>query len=61
MTKPKAKKKPPTEDEAQSRRFLEMARELEASDGGLSPTDAEKAFDALLSSVVEAKVQKPAS
>lgn len=46
MTKPKAKK-PPTEDEAQSRRFLEMARELGASDGGVSPTDAERAFDRL--------------
>jgi len=48
MTNPKAKKKPPSEDEAQSRRFLEMTRELEASDGGLSSTDAEAAFERLM-------------
>lgn len=53
MTNPKAKK-PPTEDEAQSRRFLEMARELEA-DGGLSPTDAEREFDRLLGKAAPAK------
>ncbi len=55
MTKPRAKK-PPTEDEAQSRRFLEMARELEASDGGLSPTDAEKAFERLIGAAAPSKL-----
>jgi len=47
MTKTKGKK-PPLEDQDQSRRFLEAARDLETSDGGLSPTDAEKAFERLM-------------
>jgi len=54
-----AKAKTPTpklEDEAQSRRFVEMARELE-SDGGLSPTDAEKRFEALFRSAVKSKAE----
>lgn len=59
MTKAKAKRPPPTEDEAQSRRFLEMARELGASDGGLSPTDAEAAFDRLLAKAAPAKKPDP--
>lgn len=42
------KKSPPTEDADQSRRFLETARELEA-DGGLNPTDGERAFERLVS------------
>lgn len=50
-------KKPPPklEDEEQSRRFLEAARELETGDGGLSPTDAEKAFESLLTKVAPPK------
>ena len=45
---PKTPKKPPKdEDEAQSRRFLETVRAIEA-DGGLSPTGGEKAFEQLL-------------
>jgi chorismate mutase len=42
------------EDADQSRRFLEMARELEA-DGGLSPTEAEGAFDRLFKAAVPKK------
>lgn len=41
------KKPPADEDEAQSRRFIDLARELEA-DGDLSPTEGEKAFERLL-------------
>lgn len=52
MVKPK---KPPLEDEDQSRRFLEAAREIEA-DGGLSPTDAEGAFERLLGKAAPAKL-----
>lgn len=52
-------KKPPTEDEAQSLRFLEMARELEAGDGGRSPTDAESILDALVRTGLPAKHEKP--
>jgi hypothetical protein len=60
MTKPKAATpKPKLEDEAQSRRFVEMARELEASDGGLSPTDAEKAFERLLSKASPVRTRPP--
>ena len=42
-------KKPssPEEDEEQSKRFLETARELEAA-GELDPTEAETAFERLL-------------
>lgn len=41
------KKPPPDEDEAQSRRFIDLARELEA-DGDLSPTEGEGAFERLV-------------
>lgn len=43
------KKKSPLrdEDEAQSKRFLDLARELEAA-GDLSPTDVEENFERLL-------------
>jgi hypothetical protein len=43
------KKKPPIPDEdlAQSQRFLDLARELEAA-GELSPTEDGKAFEDLL-------------
>lgn len=44
-----ASKKAPKgdEDEAQSKRFLNLVRELEAA-GDLSPTEAEGLFDALV-------------
>jgi hypothetical protein len=42
------KKPPPDEDQAQSQRFIEAARALE-TDGELSPTGAEEAFERLLS------------
>jgi len=41
------KKPPPDEDEAQSRRFLEAARAIEA-DGGLSPTEGQEALERLM-------------
>ena len=40
-------KKPPHEDQEQSRRFIEAAREIEA-DGGLSPTEADMQLDAIV-------------
>lgn len=40
------KKPPPDEDEAQSKRFLDLAKELEAA-GDLSPTEGEEAFERL--------------
>ena len=48
MAKTPKPKKPPDEDEAQSRRFLETAKALEDA-GELSPTGAEEAFESLLS------------
>jgi hypothetical protein len=45
-----AKKPPkpkPDEDEAESQRFIEAAKALEA-DGGLSPTGAEEEFERLM-------------
>ena len=42
--KPTRKKPPQEEDEAQSRRFLELGSELEAA-GELSPTDDGNAFE----------------
>ena len=44
-----AKKKPPLRDEdpTQSKRFLDLASELEA-DGDLSPTEGEGAFERLV-------------
>ena len=50
-------KKPPLEDEDQSRRFLEAAREIEA-DGGLNPTDAEKVFERLVGVAAPAVLPK---
>lgn len=46
MAKPK---KPPSRDEdpAQSKRFLDLASELEAA-GDLSPTESEEAFERLV-------------
>lgn len=41
------KKPPPDEDEAQSKRFLDLARELEAA-GDLSPTEGNEAFERLV-------------
>lgn len=41
------KKRPPDEDEAQSRRFIEAARALEAT-GGLDPLEGEQEVDRLL-------------
>lgn len=51
-----AAKKPPPRDEdpEQSKRFLDLARELEA-DGDLNLTDAEKKFDELLGRVAGEK------
>lgn len=43
----KKKHKPPNEDEAQSKRFTDLARELEAA-GDLSLTDAEKRLGKLM-------------
>lgn len=42
----KAKPKNPDEDEAQSKRFLDLAGELEAA-GDLNPTEGEKALERL--------------
>lgn len=57
----KASKKPPPkdEDEAQSRRFLEAARAIEA-DGGLSPTEGEAALERLMGMAAPAK-KRPAT
>jgi hypothetical protein len=44
MAKPK--KPNPVEDEAQSKRFLDLAHELEAA-GELSPTESGEAFERL--------------
>jgi hypothetical protein len=41
------KKPPPEEDEAESQRFMDLARELEAG-GDLSPTEGESAFERLV-------------
>jgi len=48
------KKKPPTEDPEQSRRFLDLARELEDA-GELIPTDGEKAFERAMGRIAPAK------
>ena len=48
------KKPPPVEDEAQSRRFLDLAHELEAA-GELSPTDDGKALEQVIRHVLPAK------
>jgi hypothetical protein len=50
------KKKPPPgdEDEAQSKRFLDLASELEAA-GDLSPTEGEEAFERLVEKALPPK------
>jgi hypothetical protein len=55
-----AKKKPPPrdEDEAQSKRFLDLVRELEVG-GDLSPTEAEGLFDALVEKALPEQRPKP--
>ncbi len=52
------KKPPPDEDEDQSQRFLEAAEAAEA-DGGLSPTEAEEAFEVLMSKAAPKKPHPP--
>ena len=54
-TKPK---RPKLEDEAQSQRFIEAAQELEAA-GGLSPTEAEEAFEEAVAKVLPEARPKP--
>jgi len=52
MAKPKAKGPPPRdEDPAQSKRFLDLASELEAA-GDLSPTEGERAFERAFDKIV---------
>jgi len=48
------KKRPPDEDEAQSRRFIEAAREIETN-GGLSPDEAERELERLMVRAPKAK------
>jgi hypothetical protein len=48
------KKPPPDEDEAESRRFIEAARAIEA-DGGLSPTEGEAALARILTKAAPAR------
>lgn len=50
----KPKPKPKDEDEAQSARFIETAKALEA-DGELNPIGAEEAFERLLSKAAPPK------
>lgn len=51
----KPKRKPqPIEDEAQSKRFLDLASELEAA-GELSPTEAGEAFERAMDKLLPAK------
>lgn len=45
------------EDAAQSKRFLDLASELEA-DGDLSPTEAEGAFERLMDRALPSKPRK---
>lgn len=51
-------KKPPDEDEAQSKRFIETASDLEAA-GELDPIEGEKAFERLLSKTAPPKKPAP--
>jgi hypothetical protein len=53
----KAPRKPPPkdEDEAQSQRFIETAKALEA-DGDLNLTEAEEAFERAITRIVPSKV-----
>lgn len=53
------KKRPPQdEDPEQSKRFLDLARELEAA-GDLSPTDGDEKVDLALRKMAPAKHAKP--
>ena len=54
MAKPKRKKAPAEEDEAQSRRFMDLAHELEAA-GELSPTDDGAKFENAFRKIVPPK------
>lgn len=45
------------EDEAQSKRFLELASELEAA-GDLNPTEGERVFESLLEKAAPKKTPK---
>jgi len=54
---PKPRTKNADEDEAQSKRFLDLARELEAA-GDLSPTEGEGAFEQLLDKALPPKRRK---
>lgn len=56
-----AEKKPPPgeEDEAQSKRFLDLANELEAA-GDLNPTEAEAEFERVFKKVTPSRAPKPA-
>lgn len=56
--KPKKKPPPKDEDPAQSKRFLELASELEAA-GDLNPTEGQKAFESLVEKAAPPK--KPAA
>ena len=57
MAKPKRKKAPAEEDEAQSRRFMELAHELEAA-GELSPTDDGAKFESAIQKVIVPKAHQ---
>jgi hypothetical protein len=50
-------KRPPDEDEEQSRRFLDLAAELEAA-GELSPTDAGERFARAMDKVAPPKPKR---
>jgi hypothetical protein len=50
----KKKRPPKDEDPAQSKRFLDLAAELEAA-GDLNPTEGEGAFDRLIGKALPAK------
>ena len=49
-----SKKPPPDEDEAQSKRFLDLASELEAA-GDLSPTEDVEALERLMAKAAPPK------
>jgi hypothetical protein len=54
-----AQKPPPSdEDEAQSKRFLDLASELEAA-GDLNPIEGEEAFEALVGKAAPARRKAP--
>lgn len=52
------RKTPADEDEAESRRFVETAREMEA-DGDLNLTEGEEAFERLIGKALPAKKPPP--